>query len=191
MGMKNHFAAAALAAVTVQKAIFAGGCFWCMTPPFEKLDGVTQVLSGYVDGKGDNPTYHDYTERGFVEAVEVTFDPSKISYDKLLDTYWRQVNPTDSDGQFCDRGPEYRPVIYYADEAQRKAAEKSKAELGMSGRYDKPVTVELRQAPTFWKAEDYHQDYWKKNPVRYNYYRWRCGRDQYLDKVWKKKEAPH
>ncbi|MDE2290685.1 MAG: peptide-methionine (S)-S-oxide reductase MsrA [Elusimicrobia bacterium] len=169
---------------SLETAVFAGGCFWCMTPPFEKLAGVAKVVSGYVDGSGDSPTYEDYAERGFVEAVQVTFDPAKVSYGRLLDVYWRQVDPTDSGGQFCDRGPQYRPVIYWATNEQKSAAEESEAALAASGRFKGPVSVELRPAPRFWPAEGYHQDYWKKNPVRYHYYRWGCGRDQYLDKVW-------
>ena len=169
-----------------QKAIFAGGCFWCMTPPFEKLNGVTKVLSGYTGGQGLNPTYHDYDEKGHIEAVEVTYDPSKITYDKLVDVYWRQVNPTDSGGQFCDRGSQYRPVIFYVGDEQKEAAEKSKAELEKSRKYDKPVTTEILVANTFYPAEEYHQDYYKKNPLPYKFYRFKCGRDQYLEKIWGK-----
>ncbi len=180
------FAPAGARAAATEKAIFAGGCFWCMTPPFEKLDGVTQVLSGYIDGKGADPTYHDYAERGFVEAVEVTYDPAKISYAKLLDVFWRQINPTDPGGQFVDRGPEYRSVIYYLNDAQRAQAEKSKADLAATKRFDAPIVTEIRPAVPFWKAEEYHQDYWKKNPIRYHYYRHASGRDQFIQAHWGK-----
>jgi peptide methionine sulfoxide reductase msrA/msrB len=170
-----------------ETAIFAGGCFWCMTPPFEKLDGVVKVISGYTAGTQANPTYEDYAEKGHIEAVEVTFDSSKISYSKLLDVFWMQVNPTDSGGQFCDRGPQYRPAIFYKNEEQRRLAEESKKNLNASGRYkEKPLTIEILPASTFYPAEEYHQDYYKKNPVLYKFYRFKCGRDQFLEKVWGK-----
>ena len=175
----------------LEKAIFAGGCFWCMTPPFEKLIGVTEVVSGYTGGTAPNPTYEDYAEKGHIEAVQVTYDPSKISYSQLLDVFWRQVDPTDSGGQFCDRGPQYRPAIFYENDKQRELAEKSKEALGQSGRYQKPITIELIKASVFYKAEDYHQDYYKKNPIRYKFYRYNCGRDQYLKKIWGKDATTH
>ena len=177
-------AAAAAWAAPVEKAVFAGGGFWCMTPPFEKLDGVGEVLSGYIDGKGENPTYHDYAERGFVEAVQVSFDPAKVSYERLLDVFWRQIDPTDAGGQFVVRGPEYRSVIYFLTPEQKKLAERSKQDLAASKRFDAPLVTEIRPATAFYKAEEYHQDYYKKNPVRYKYYRYRAGRDQFLKKVW-------
>jgi len=176
---------------TLETAIFAGGCFWCMTPPFEKLEGVVQVFSGYTDGTGTNPTYGDYAENGFVEAVRVTYDPSKISYSKLLDVFWRQINPTDAGGQFVDRGPQYRSAIFYLDENQRDLAEKSKAALEKSGRFDKPIVTEIKKASAFYNAEEYHQDYYKKNPLRYKFYRFNAGRDQFLEKVWGKDAAVH
>jgi peptide methionine sulfoxide reductase msrA/msrB len=169
-----------------EKAIFAGGCFWCMTPPFQKLPGVLEVQSGYTGGKGTDPTYDNYAARGHVEAVQVTYDPNKISYSQLLDTYWRQVNPTDSGGQFCDRGKQYRPVIFYGNEKEKQLAEASKAAMAASGRFDKPITVEVLAAAKFWPAETCHQDYCAKNPAEYQYYRANCGRDQYLEKVWGK-----
>jgi peptide methionine sulfoxide reductase msrA/msrB len=150
-------------------AIFAGGCFWCMTEPFEKLDGVTQVLSGYTGGSGADPTYHDYAEKGHIEAVQVTYDPAKVSYTKLLDVFWRQINPTDNGGQFCDRGPQYRSAIFYENAEQKRLAEESKEALGKTGRYDNPILTELIKASTFYPAEEYHQDYYKKNPIRYWY----------------------
>lgn len=173
----------------LEKVILAGGCFWCMTPPFEKLNGVVQVLSGYTGGSGLNPTYHDYEEKGHLEAVEVTYDPSKITYAQLLDVYWRQINPTDSGGQFCDRGPQYRPAIFYHNEEQKRIAEESKAKLEKLGKYGKPVTTEIIPASTFYPAEEYHQDYYKKNPIQYKFYRFKCGRDQFLEKIWGKSDS--
>ncbi len=167
-----------------EKATFAGGCFWCMQPPFEKLKGVVSVVSGYSGGTGENPTYEDYASKGHIEVVQVTYDPSIISYSQLLDVFWRQVNPTDPGGQFVDRGPQYRSAIFYHDDEQKKLAEKSKEELAKSGRFDKPIVTEILKETPFYKAEDYHQDYHSKNPLRYKYYRFRSGRDQFLDKVW-------
>ncbi len=177
--------AMAYTASKAEVATFAGGCFWCMQHPFE-IGGVISVYAGYAGGKGENPTYGDYEEKGYVEAIQVTFDPSKISYNDLLKIYWRQINPTDGGGQFVDRGPQYRPVVFYHTDEQKIKAEKSKEELGKSGKFDKPVAVEILKYTNFYKAEDYHQDYYKKNPVRYNFYRFNSGRDQFLDKVWGK-----
>jgi peptide methionine sulfoxide reductase msrA/msrB len=162
-----------------------------MTPPFEKLNGVTEVVSGYTGGPGANPTYEDYAAKGHIEAVRVTFDPARISYSKLLDVFWRQIDPTDAGGQFCDRGPQYRSAIFYEKNDQKQTAEKSREALGKSGRYQKPIVTELIKASQFYKAEDYHQDYHKKNPIRYKFYRYNCGRDQYLEKVWGKEKAMH
>ncbi|MDD5258374.1 MAG: peptide-methionine (R)-S-oxide reductase MsrB [bacterium] len=173
---------------TMDKAIFAGGCFWCMQPPFEKLNGVTAVSSGYTGGTGPNPTYDNYAQKGHIEAVEIIYDPSKISYAKLLDIFWKQINPTDQGGQFCDRGPQYRSAIFYLDEEQKQAAERSKIELGKTGRYDQPVITEIIKASAFYTAEEYHQDYYKKNPIRYKFYRYNCGRDRYLEKIWGKQD---
>jgi methionine-S-sulfoxide reductase len=181
--------AAQAGAVTMthhEKATFAGGCFWCMTPPFEKLNGVHEVISGYTGGHGANPTYEDYAEKGHIEAVQITYDPSKVSYSALLDVFWRQINPTDRGGQFCDRGPQYRSAIFYENDEQKQLAEKSREALEKTGRYQNPIVTELIKASAFYKAEDYHQDYHKKNPVRYKFYRYSCGRDQYLEKVWGK-----
>ena len=140
---------------------------------------------------GPNPTYEDYAAKGHIEAVQVTYDPSKISYSQLLDVFWRQIDPTDPGGQFCDRGPQYRSAIFYENDEQKQTAEKSKEALGKSGRYQKPIVTELIKASQFYKAEDYHQDYHKKNPIRYKFYRYNCGRDQYLEKVWGKEKAMH
>ena len=180
------------AAVTpvTERAVFAGGCFWCMVPPFEKTDGVKEVISGYTGGHTVNPTYEEVSSgsTGHVEAIEVVFDPSKVTYRKLLDVFWRQVNPTDAAGQFVDRGAQYRSAVYYLNEEQKKLAEESKKELERSGRFDKPIVTEILPAGPFYRAENYHQDYWKKNPVRYKFYRYNSGRDQYLQKVWGKDE---
>ncbi len=178
------FGAIASAHTELEKAIFAGGCFWCMQPPFEKLDGVVSVVSGYTGGTGTDPTYEDYAEKGDIEAIEVTYDPSKISYSQLLNVFWRQIDPTDAGGQFVDRGPQYRSAIFYNSEEQKQLAEKSKQELQKSGRFDRPIVTEILKASKFYKAEDYHQDYYKKNPIRYKFYRYSAGRDQYLEKIW-------
>jgi peptide methionine sulfoxide reductase msrA/msrB len=177
-------AGAANAERKYEKATFAGGCFWCMQPPFEKLKGVAKVVAGYAGGSGANPTYEDYAGKGYVEAVQVTYDPSVISFNQLLDVFWRQIDPTDPGGQFVDRGREYRSAIFYHNQEQNRFAEKSKEDLGKSGRFEKPIVTEIVEVTTFYKAEDYHQDYYKKNPIRYKYYRYRSGRDQYLEKVW-------
>jgi peptide methionine sulfoxide reductase msrA/msrB len=170
----------------VETAVFAGGCFWCMTPPFEKLQGVLKVTAGYTDGKDSHPTYEDYAEKGYTEAVEITYDPAQIDYSRLLDVFWRQINPTDADGQFVDRGPAYRAAVIVLNEEQKKLAEKSREALDKSGRYDKPVVTKILKFRNFYPAEDYHQDYYKKNPLRYELYHMNSGRAQYLNKVWGK-----
>jgi peptide methionine sulfoxide reductase msrA/msrB len=175
-----------MAQTKYEKATFAGGCFWCMQPPFEKLKGVQQVVSGYTGGSGENPTYEDYAAKGHIEAIEVIYDPSMVSYEKLLEVFWRQIDPTDSGGQFVDRGRQYKSAIFYHDEQQKALAEKSKADLAKSGKYSEPIVTEIVKADTFYRAEDYHQDYHTKNPIRYKHYRYNSGRDQYLDKVWGK-----
>ncbi len=170
----------------VEKATFAGGCFWCMEHPFEKLDGVTEVISGYTGGHKVNPTYKEVSAggTGHVEAVQITYDSNKISYDDLLDVYWRQIDPTDAGGSFVDRGSQYRSVIFYHNDEQKRLAELSKENLDKSGRYEKPVITEIVEFSEFYKAEEYHQDYYKKHPWKYKYYRYRSGRDQYLKKIW-------
>lgn len=167
-------------------ATFAGGCFWCMEPPFEKLEGVIEVTSGYTGGEKENPTYEEVSSggTGHVEAVRVTYDPSKVTYSKLLDVFWRQIDPTDSGGQFVDRGAQYRSVIFFHNEEQRRLAEGSKQELQESGMFDKPVVTEITAAKKFFRAEDYHQDYYKNHPIKYRYYRYNSGRDQFLKKAW-------
>ncbi len=169
-------------------ATFAGGCFWCMEPPFEKLQGVSAVVSGYTGGQTQNPTYKEvtYGNTGHVEAVQIHYDPDKITYEKLLDVFWRNVDPTDAGGQFVDRGPSYVTGIFYHDEAQKAAALKSKEELDKSGRYDKKIVTPVTAAGTFYRAEEYHQDFYKKSPIRYKFYRSRSGRDHFIDKIWSK-----
>jgi len=165
-------------------ATFAGGCFWCMEPPYDKLDGIKSTISGYMGGHVENPSYKQVTRgnTGHAEVVQVTYDPDVVSYETLLEVYWRNVDPFDGGGQFCDRGNSYRPEIFVHDEAQADAARRSKGEV--AARFDQPISVDVTEAPAFYPAEDYHQDYYKKNPVRYKYYRWNCGRDQRLEEIW-------
>lgn len=172
----------------IAKATFAGGCFWCMEPPFDELEGVLATTSGYTGGRVANPSYEQvsYGGTGHLEAVEVAYDPGKISYEKLLEVFWRNVNPTDSGGQFCDRGEQYQTAIFFHDEEQRRLAEESKQKLIDSGRLEKPVVTPVLPAKPFYAAEEYHQDYYKKNPIRYKFYRSRCGRDRVLEKIWKR-----
>jgi peptide methionine sulfoxide reductase msrA/msrB len=174
-----------------EKAIFAGGCFWCMEKPFEHLDGVKAVLSGYSTGRTKNPTYQNYMSGGHLEVVEITFDPAKVSYNKLLDVFWHQIDPSDAGGQFVDRGYAYTTGIFYLNETQRKIAEASRTKMEASGVFSKPIVTPIKPAQTFYMAEEYHQDYYKKNPLRYWYYRKGSGRDQYLDKVWGKDRGEH
>ncbi len=172
-----------------KKATFAGGCFWCMEKPFEQLDGVFSVTSGYAGGTSKNPTYQDYGAGGHLEVVQILYDPNRVTYEKLLDVFWRQIDPTDGNGQFVDRGHEYSTAIFYHDEQQRAAAEASRDALAARNLYGgKPIVTPIRRAPTFYVAEEYHQDYYKKNPIRYKYYRFNSGRDQFLAKIWERKE---
>ncbi len=171
---------------TVHKeAIFAGGCFWCMEKPFEQLDGVVSVVSGYSGGTTENPTYENYVRGGHIEVVRIVYNPKVISYKALLDTYWRQVNPTDAGGQFVDRGHAYTTAIFYLDEEQRREAEASKEALAKSGVFHDPLVTPILPAATFYPAEEYHQDYYSKNPIRYHFYRANSGRDVFLEKTWK------
>lgn len=170
---------------TSQRAMFAGGCFWCMEKPFEKLNGVHSVESGYAGGTSENPDYTNYQQGGHIEVIEIVYDPQLVSYQKLLDTYWRQVDPTDAGGQFVDRGHGYTTAIFYNDQKQQQIAEASKEALEKSGIFTKPIVTPILPATPFYKAEDYHQDYYKKNPIRYRFYRANSGRDQYLEKTWK------
>ncbi len=174
------------ARIATQKAIFAGGCFWCMEPPFEKLDGVISAVSGYIGGKEKNPEYKNVARglTGHTEAVEITFDPNKVSYEKLLEVFWMQVDPTVDDRQFVDTGRQYRPGIFYIGAKQKQQALASKKATEALGLHGKPFKLEITEATTFWPAEEYHQDYYKKSPLRYNFYRFNSGRDQYLKKIW-------
>ena len=167
-------------------ATFAGGCFWCTEADLEKVPGVLQVISGYTGGKKDNPTYEKVSAggTGHVEAIQVHYDPAKVTYEQLLDVFWRHIDPTDPDGQFVDRGSQYRSAIFYHDQEQKRLAEKSKEELKKSAKFTKPIVTEILKFTRFYEAEDYHQDYYKKNPLRYKYYRWGSGRNQFLEKVW-------
>lgn len=168
----------------LKKATFAGGCFWCMEKPFEELAGVRSVISGYTGGITANPNYDNYGAGGHLEVVEITFDPTVISYQQLLEVYWRQIDPTDGGGQFVDRGKAYSSAIFYHDEEQRRQAEESRLALEKSGVFSKPLVTAIMPAQTFYPAEDYHQDYYKHNPIRYKLYRQNSGRDRFLDRVW-------
>lgn len=167
-----------------EKAIFAGGCFWCMVKPFDQWDGVESVISGYTGGHTENPTYREVTSgtTGHTEAVEITFDPEQISYDKLLEIYWNSMDPTDANGQFGDRGSSYRPVIYYTTEEQRQQAENSKKVLGESRRFSAPIVVPIEPAEPFYEAEEYHQDFYLKEPDHYNRYAHGSGRVAFIEK---------
>jgi len=167
-------------------ATFAGGCFWCMEAPYDKLDGVISTTSGYMGGTKKNPTYGEVSSgsTGHTEVVQVVYDPAKVSYEKLLDVYWHNVDPTVTDRQFCDVGSQYRTAIFVHTEDQRKAAEKSKDEVAKTKPFKEPIVTPVVAAGDFWPAEDYHQDYYIKNPVRYTYYRTGCGRDARLKSLW-------
>ena len=167
-------------------ATFAGGCFWCMEPPYDKLPGVVATISGYTGGRKPNPTYEEVSSgsTGHAESVTVVYDPKKVTYEKLLDVFWHNIDPTVKDRQFCDGGNQYRTAIFYHDEAQRKAAEASKAALEKSKPFKEPIVTEIVMAGPFYPAEEYHQDFYKKNPVRYQLYRSGCGRDARLKQLW-------
>ena len=172
--------------VKQEKAIFAGGCFWCMEPPFDKIPGVIATTAGYMGGKKRYPTYEEVSAgfTGHTEVVQVAYDPSKVSYEQLLEVFWRNIDPTVKDKQFCDEGSQYRTAIFVHDDAQLKAAEASKAALEKTKPFKDPIVTPIQLAGEFWAAEDYHQDYYLKNPVRYSYYRTGCGRDARLKQLW-------
>lgn len=183
--------ASAAEPVTQEKtatAVFAGGCFWCMEPPYDALTGAIATTSGYAGGRKANPTYEQVSagDTGHVEAVQITYDPKQVSYEKLLDVFWRNVDPLDKGGQFCDRGSTYTTAIFVQNQEERKLAEQSKAAI--EKKLGKTVVTVIRPAATFYPAEEYHQDYYRKNPLRYKYYRYSCGRDQRLEHLWGKKE---
>lgn len=178
--------AAPLQAEKLEKATFAGGCFWCMEPPFEKLDGVVSVTSGYTGGTKENPTYEEVSAgtTGHAESIEILFRPARVSYERLLSVFWHNVDPTAKDRQFCDAGRQYRAAIFVHDFSQRQAAEASKRELARTKPFPGTVVTEIVDAGRFWKAEEHHQDYWRKNPLRYRFYRGNCGRDTRLRELW-------
>lgn len=169
-----------------EKATFAGGCFWCMEPLFDNLKGVISATSGYTGGQDKNPTYEKVCsgKTGHAEAVQIIYDPSVITYSELLDIFWKNIDPTQENGQFADIGTQYRTAIFYHTREQKKLAEKSKLKLENSGKYGKDIVTKIIPSAEFFKAEDYHQDYYRKNPSQYKSYRYGSGRDQYLEKIW-------
>ncbi|GEK90109.1 peptide-methionine (S)-S-oxide reductase [Alkalibacterium putridalgicola] len=172
--------------VNEQRAIFAGGCFWCMVQPFDSLPGILSITSGYTGGHVENPTYRQVTSgrTGHTEAVEIVYDPDKISYRELVEIYWRQTDPTDAGGQFADRGDSYRPVIFYLNTHQKEVAEESKRELEQSGKFDDPILTQIEEAEPFYPAEDYHQDYYKKESAHYKRYSVGSGRAGFISRHW-------
>ncbi|MBP9706457.1 MAG: peptide-methionine (S)-S-oxide reductase MsrA [Oligoflexales bacterium] len=174
------------AEIKTDVAIFAGGCFWCMEAPFDSLPGVIDITVGYIGGHKKNPTYEQVSagKTGHAEAVQIRYNPKKISYEKLLTVFWRQIDPFVKDAQFCDQGSQYRSAIFYTDETQKKLAENSKAELEKSTQFKSKIVTEISSAGIFYSAEDYHQHYYKKNPICYKYYRTSCGRDSRLREIW-------
>ncbi|HZE59272.1 MAG TPA: peptide-methionine (S)-S-oxide reductase MsrA [Burkholderiales bacterium] len=187
------FAALPAHAQKTEKAIFAAGCFWCTEAAFEEVPGVLSAVSGYAGGTVKNPSYEQVSggRTGHAEAVEVTFDPAKVSYDKLLDTFWVNHDPTVTNRQFCDSGTQYRPAIFYVDDQQKKAAEASKAKWEKLKPFKQPILTEITKAGAFYPAEDYHQDYYKKNPLQYKFYVTGCGRYARLDSLWGDLRSKH
>lgn len=182
-------AALPLRAEQTETAIFASGCFWCTESDFDKVPGVISTTSGYIGGHKKNPTYREVSAggTGHTEAVQVVYDPAKVSYAQLLEHYWRNVDPTTPNAQFCDRGSQYRSAIFYLSDEQKRLADASKAALEKNKPFKEPIVTEISAATTFYPAEEYHQNYHDRNSVRYNYYRWSCGRDQRLEELWGKK----
>jgi peptide-methionine (S)-S-oxide reductase len=170
------------------KAYFAGGCFWCMEEAFEKVEGVVSVVSGYMGGTVANPTYEEVSagRTGHAESVEVTYDPTKVTYQKLLDAFWHNVDPLMPNAQFCDHGTQYRSAVFYSTEEEKRQAEESKATIEQAKKFPAPIVTQLTPAATFYPAEDYHQDFYKKNPIRYKYYKFSCGRAERLEALWGK-----
>jgi peptide-methionine (S)-S-oxide reductase len=171
---------------TTRQAIFAGGCFWCMEPPYDKMDGVISTTSGYSGGEEPNPTYAEVSagKTGHYEVVRVEYDPAKVGYQQLLDVFWKNIDPLDAKGQFCDKGDHYRAAIFYSNEEEKALAEQSKGVIQSGKGFKEPVVTEILPAKVFHPAEDYHQDYYQKNPLKYKFYRFNCGRDARLDAVW-------
>ncbi len=178
----------AIEAATPAKAYFAGGCFWCMEEAFEKVDGVIAVVSGYMGGTVADPTYEQVSsgQTGHAESVEVTYDPAKVSYQKLLESFWRNVDPVTPNAQFCDHGNQYRSAIFYGSDEEKRLSEGSKSAIERSKRFSDPIVTQLVKVSTFYQAEEYHQDFYKKNPIRYKYYKFNCGRAQRLEALWGK-----
>lgn len=190
LGLALIFAVAApVAAQEKAVAVFAGGCFWCTESDFDKVPGVLATVSGYIAGKASTATYNQVSAggTGHAEAVEITYDPAKVSYQQLLDVYWRSIDPTVKDAQFCDRGDQYRSAIFVRNDAERKLAEASKKRV--ASELKKPVHTQIADATPFYAAEEYHQDFYKKNPAKYKFYRWNCGRDQRLEQIWGPKKG--
>lgn len=185
-GAGAHAAGTADATSRLAIATFAGGCFWCMEPPFDELEGVVETVAGYTGGQTENPTYEEVSAggTGHIEAVQVRYDPARIGYERLLEVYWRNVDPTDADGQFCDRGHSYTTAIFYHDARQRELAQRSKEALERTKPFDPPIVTPILPAARFYPAEEYHQDYYLKNPLRYKFYRLGCGRDRRLETLW-------
>lgn len=181
----NMFSFNTMANSNYKTAIFAGGCFWCMEVPFDKLDGVVSTVSGYIGGHVENPTYNQVSsgKSGHIEALEITYNPQKISYKELLHTYWRNIDPFDLEGQFCDRGEQYQAIIFTKDDTQKKLSNSSKVEISKKLNHD--IKIKIVTASKFYPAEEYHQNYYQKNPIRYKYYRHACGRDKRLKEIWK------
>ena len=178
----------AAADATLGKAYFAGGCFWCMEEVFEKVEGVLSATSGYMGGAVSNPTYEEVSagRTGHTESVEVVYDPAKVSYQKLLDAFWHNVDPITPNAQFCDHGSQYRSAIFFQTEAEKRASDSSKQVIEQSRRFKEPIVTQIAMAPQFYHAEEYHQDFYKKNPIRYKLYKYNCGRAQRLEELWGK-----
>jgi methionine-S-sulfoxide reductase len=170
----------------LKKATFAGGCFWCMQPPFQQTEGVVEAVAGYTGGTKEDPTYEEVSGggTGHLEAVQVTYDPAKVTYEKLLTVFWSQIDPTDPEGQFADKGSQYRTAIFYHDDGQKAAAERSKKDLDASGKFSRPVATAIRSAMPFYRAEEYHQNYAEKQPQRYKEYKKYSGREAFIERVW-------
>jgi peptide-methionine (S)-S-oxide reductase len=187
LGLSGQAAAATdTATPAYETATFAGGCFWCMEAPFDKLNGVISTTSGYTGGHKKDPTYKEVSHggTGHAEAVQIVYDPKKVSYTKLLDVFWHNVDPTNAHGQFCDNGDQYRSEIFYHNEEQRRLAVASEQDLEKHKPFSAPIVTRIVPATTFYPAEEYHQNYYQNNPIRYKYYRFSCGRDQQLEKLW-------